>query len=139
MGSAKTAIGNDLDNIINGNNLDNIINGGLGNDTLNGGLGNDTLTGGLDNDTFVFSSLLDGSIDTITDFTIGEDKIALSKSIFTSLSNTMQDFNDYIIYNSETGHIAYDADGKGSGNAIDFAEISTGLTQLDQSNFNIIA
>jgi len=63
-----------------------IIDGTIGRDTLNGtagkdrmtGLGgSDVLTGGLGFDEFVYVGNGDG-IDTITDFTLGEDKIVLT-------------------------------------------------------------
>ncbi|MEG4634883.1 calcium-binding protein, partial [Microcoleus sp. AR_TQ3_B6] len=50
--------------------------GGNGADTLMGGLGSDTLTGGNGKDIFVFAS--GEGIDTITDFSLGTDKIGLS-------------------------------------------------------------
>ncbi|MEQ9368402.1 MAG: VCBS domain-containing protein [Coleofasciculus chthonoplastes F3-SA18-01] len=53
------------------------IDGSFGEDILNGGLGDDILNGGLGADTFVLA--MDGSIDMITDFNIGQgDKIGLS-------------------------------------------------------------
>lgn len=53
------------------------IDGSFGEDILNGGLGDDILNGGFGADTFVLA--LDGSIDMITDFNIGQgDKIGLS-------------------------------------------------------------
>jgi len=53
------------------------IDGSFGDDILNGGLGDDILNGGLGADTFVLA--LDGSIDMITDFNIGQgDKIGLT-------------------------------------------------------------
>lgn len=48
--------------------------GGLGKDYLVGGLGNDTLTGGGGRDTFVLY-YSGGGIDTITDFSVQEDRI----------------------------------------------------------------
>ncbi|MEQ9355166.1 MAG: VCBS domain-containing protein [Coleofasciculus chthonoplastes F2-STO-03] len=53
------------------------IDGSFGEDILNGGLGDDILNGGFGADTFVLA--MDGSIDMITDFNIGQgDKIGLS-------------------------------------------------------------
>src|SRR5436190_2080522 len=46
-----------------------------GNDTLNGGPGNDTLTGGDGSDRFFFGA--NPGIDTIADFSSGQDFIAL--------------------------------------------------------------
>ncbi|MGV0102331.1 cupin domain-containing protein [Nostoc sp. DSM 114167] len=54
---------------------DDILRGGAGNDTLVGGFGWDTLTGGSGKDTFSFTS--GSGIDTIVDFTDGEDSIGL--------------------------------------------------------------
>ncbi|WP_195908492.1 M10 family metallopeptidase C-terminal domain-containing protein [Novosphingobium sp. Gsoil 351] len=69
----KTGSGND---ILRGNAVDNKLDGGAGNDNLNGAEGSDTLTGGAGNDTFVFAKYgpNDTSIDTVTDFTSGQDK-----------------------------------------------------------------
>jgi hypothetical protein len=53
-----------------------LLDGGNGSDTLRGGLGNDTLIGGLGPDVFVFAS--GEGTDTITDFSLGTDKIGLT-------------------------------------------------------------
>ncbi|MEX0268712.1 endonuclease/exonuclease/phosphatase family protein [Leptolyngbyaceae cyanobacterium UHCC 1019] len=53
-----------------------VLNGGAGDDLLFGGAGRNTLTGGIGADTFVLSPF--AGTDTITDFTSGQDKIALS-------------------------------------------------------------
>jgi Ca2+-binding RTX toxin-like protein len=61
---------------------DDTLNGGLENDHLVGGAGADTLTGGGGKDVFGFLSVAHsttGSIDTITDFGVGLDRIDLSK------------------------------------------------------------
>ncbi|PSB05563.1 hypothetical protein C7B76_31240, partial [filamentous cyanobacterium CCP2] len=50
MGTARVAVGNDLDNAITGNAVNNLLVGGFGNDTLVGGSGKDTLVGGSGND-----------------------------------------------------------------------------------------
>ena len=54
-GSAITATGNELDNILTGNELENSLIGGEGNDLLIGGKGNDQLDGGQGQDTIRFS------------------------------------------------------------------------------------
>ena len=69
-------IGNDSANHLIGNTVNNRLAGLGGDDVLNGGRGNDVLTGGDGNDTFVFSARSD--MDTIVDFTHGEDTIDLS-------------------------------------------------------------
>ena len=78
-------IGNDRLTDLMGNNRmlggagnDTLIAGG-GNDTLEGGMGHDLMTGGAGADVFLFSAalVLDGSIDRITDFGNGNDRIDL--------------------------------------------------------------
>jgi Bacterial Ig-like domain/RTX calcium-binding nonapeptide repeat (4 copies) len=65
----------------------NTLIGGAGNDTLFSAPGNNTLIGGSGNDVFVFDShklakqIISG-VDTVTDLTIGQDKIQLSKLVF---------------------------------------------------------
>ncbi|WP_300074641.1 calcium-binding protein [uncultured Ruegeria sp.] len=86
--------GGEGDDFLRGNDGDDVIHGGEGNDTLKGGdgkdeldggsgddvltggSGNDTLTGGSGSDTFVFKE--DSGEDTITDFNVDEDVIAIS-------------------------------------------------------------
>ena len=119
------------------------LNGDAGNDTLIGGAGNDTLTGGLGNDYFVFNSTPNATSnrDTITDFNVVADTIQLENSIFTSLVTTgtldatmfrkgagvniARDANDYIIYNTRSGALYYDADGVGGSAAVQIALIGT--------------
>ena len=72
--------GNDL---MYGGTGNDVLNGGNGNDILIGRAGADTLTGGMGNDIFRFthdsdSGITKGTMDQITDFTHGADKIDLS-------------------------------------------------------------
>jgi len=63
------------DTLIGGNGTDFLV-GGTGDDLLSGGNGEDTLRGGLGEDIFVFAA--GEGIDTITDFSLGTDKIGLT-------------------------------------------------------------
>jgi Ca2+-binding RTX toxin-like protein len=141
--------GNASDNILAGNDAANVLNGATGNDTLNGGSGDDKLIGGVGldslsggngSDTFVFDTPLNATtnLDTITDFVSGVDHLQLSSKVFTHLkgdhdltdnfhdtaSAVAQDANDYIVYDSSTGALYYDADGSGAGAAVQFAELA---------------
>ena len=97
--------------------------------------------GGAGNDVFVFADALDAStnIDRILDFTPGQDKVHLSLSVFSALgeagplgeglfaansTGTALDDNDYILYNTTTGALLYDADGSGAGVAVQFATLN---------------
>ena len=72
-GMMNGTAGND---ILQGHDGVDIVDAGLGDDILRDGLGSDVMTGGLGADLFILAA--DGEIDTITDFTVGEDKIDLS-------------------------------------------------------------
>jgi Ca2+-binding RTX toxin-like protein len=140
---------------------DDIIDAGAGNDLLSGGVGNDTLFGGAGSDTFVFrgnpllSLLSTMGIDTIADFSVGIDKVQLSKSYFSALAttagNTLStiDFstvttdiaaataNSGIVYNSSNGKLFDNLDGSAAGfgtNGGQFAQMTAGLG-LSASNF----
>ena len=152
--------GNTFDNILTGNAANNVLSGLVGNDTLIGdagndkligGLGLDNLSGGLGNDTFVFDSALNAStnVDVITDFTSGADKLQLSAKIFAKVKGvnfadvfhdtaiTDTHVNNYIIYDSSTGIVSYDADGSGAGTAVQFATL-TGLPTLTATDFTVV-
>lgn len=68
--------GTALDDTLAGSARDDAINGAGGDDILIDGAGTDTLTGGAGEDLFVLTR--DGANDTITDFTVGTDKLDLS-------------------------------------------------------------
>jgi len=74
--------GTEFGDVLKGRDGDDQLDGGAGADWLKGGLGADLLTGGGGIDTFVFAaarqSSKQGGVDTITDFTVGEDLIDLS-------------------------------------------------------------
>lgn len=88
--------GNDGANHLIGNSVDNRLSGLGGDDILDGRRGNDVLVGGAGEDTFVFGSRYD--MDTIVDFTHGEDTIDLSGwrkvDSFNSLMKHAEDHGD---------------------------------------------
>jgi len=140
-------------------NIENLI-GGSANDTLNGSTaanrldgntGTDVLMGGTGADTFVFSTALGPTnIDSILDFAVGVDRIALDDAIFSAfagqasvgaaafhIGSAAHDADDRIVYDSANGSLYYDADGMGGGAAKAFAVLSTGLA-LTQNDFLIV-
>jgi len=143
--------GNGLANFMVGNTLANAMDGGLGNDTLNGGLGNDTLTGGSGADRFTFNTALGaGNVDQIMDFVVLDDTIQLENAVFTSLiaagtlgagsfvtGTAALDGDDFIIYNSATGALFYDADGDGGTTQVQFA-ILTATPVLTSDDFFVV-
>ena len=72
---ADVLTGNSGSNVLHGHDGADTLRGGGGADTLHGGTGADTLTGGGGDDLFRFDS--GDGVDTITDFTDGEDRIDL--------------------------------------------------------------
>ena len=160
---ADRIIGNDLDNRLVGGAGNDALTGGAGNDTLVGGAGNDILTGGLGNDVFTFTgnavfTVASQGLDTIQDFTSGNDQISLSKSVFASLTSVVgQGFsvanefavvedddlvgtsNGLIVYSSSSGSLFYNQDGTaaGFGTGGEFAILATAPT-LTASNFSLV-
>ena len=99
------------------------LTGGTGDDRLTGGAGADRLTGGAGADVFVLSNY--ASVDTITDFVHGVDRIALSGELLGlaagdlpggafRLGSTAKDANDLILFDKATGALFVDLDGSGS-------------------------
>ncbi len=131
------------------------LSGGAGNDVINGGDGSDSLTGGAGSDKFVFNVAASSTNnDTITDFAVKDDKIQLSKTVFTGFSavgsitstaflsgagkNTATTADQKLIYDSSSGKLYYDADGSGSASAIQIALIGN-KAALTSSAFEIIS
>ncbi len=74
--TADTLVGTAADDLIYGMGRADNLSGGDGDDRLFDGRGRDKMTGGAGADVFVFEQ--DGRTDTITDFTLGKDRIDLS-------------------------------------------------------------
>jgi len=153
---ALDAAGNAGDNVLNGNGNANVLSGLGGNDTLIGGKGNDTLTGGDGADMFVFDTKPNAksNLDTVSDFVSGSDTLVLDQTVFKASAATgaisadafwsgagvsaAHDADDQIIYNTATGALFYDADGTGSGKAVQIAVLS-GHPKLAYVDILIIA
>lgn len=127
--------GSNYNDTLIGNTVDNI---------LNGGTGNDQLTGGAGKDTFKFDTTPSTTnLDTITDFSVKDDTIQLENAIFKAFgtktgtiatSNFVKnttgkavDKDDYIIYETDTGKVFYDADGSDKGAGVQVALIGKNL------------
>jgi serralysin len=140
--------GNDL--LFGNAGVDHLV-GGRGNDWLAGGAGNDRLTGGPGKNVFAFNTALDAAsnVDTITDFDPGRDIIRLDNAVFTALKagelrskafhigKQAGDHNDHIVYDSATGDLFYDSDGKGGAAAVLFATLHKRL-DLDHNDFDVL-
>jgi parallel beta-helix repeat protein len=143
-------VGNALNNTITGNSGKNVLRGGSGHDTLSGGLGNDRLVGSTGKDVFVFDTKPNRytNLDVITGFNVKDDTIKLENAIFKKLGtktgklkdaffkigSVAQDSNDYILYDSKSGYIRYDADGSGKGASIALAKLAPKL-KITTSDF----
>ncbi|MCT8592209.1 Ig-like domain-containing protein [Glaesserella parasuis] len=135
-GQAYIGQGTQIENLLGSAHSDTLI-GNAADNNIYGGAGDDTLIGGEGEDTFVFNASLNGKADVITDFS-AEDKIELSKTIFSSLTSADKVI-EHIQYDSSTGKLSYDSDGSGKGNAIHFATLSTSSLFTVESNVFIIA
>jgi Ca2+-binding RTX toxin-like protein len=149
--------GGGSDTLIGGNGAD-LLRGGSGADVLYGRSGNDTLEGGAGTDWFVFDLAINASsnVDRITDFLSSADKIVLDDDIFTRFVGTSEgaaitpenyrigaaatDADDYLIYNTSSDGLFYDADGSGAGAAIRIVTIVlAGTLAPAVENFVVIA
>ena len=146
------------DTILAGSGNDTVF-GQQGDDQIHGGIGNDMLSGGGGNDTFYFDTPLDAAtnVDTITDFNASTgDKIALDQTIFTLLTvgspldsanfvanggGVAVDANDYILYDSATGNLFYDADGSGAGAKVQFSTLTVAGVSgtVDSADFTVVS
>lgn len=139
----------------------NLLFGGDGNDILVGAGALDTLTGGPGKDVFWFRAKLvkDVNIDHLTDYVHGSDKMwldattwaksmldpgrlhghreTLDRDFFFSGKHATKahDADDHIIYNTKTGALYFDKDGKGGTKAIEFAILDGSPDNVSAKDF----
>jgi len=130
------------------------LRGDAGANVLTGSAGNDTLRGGAGEDGFCFESPLDPSanFDRISDFAAGVDTILLDHDVFSRLwhkgalsaanfrasaSGAAQDANDYVLYDTDSGRLSYDADGSGAQAAVAFA-VLVGQPEVTAEDFVVV-
>ncbi|KAM3107250.1 M10 family metallopeptidase C-terminal domain-containing protein [Phormidesmis sp. 146-20] len=126
--------GGDGNDTLFGNAGDDVLIGNSGNDILSGGAGFNILTGGEGRDRFVFDTVFVSAtkvgdrVSRINDFTPGEDKIGLSKTIFTGLPHNLASVfgtvtneaeaavsQALLVYNKSNGSLTYNANGATAG------------------------
>jgi Ca2+-binding RTX toxin-like protein len=145
------------DQVLIGTSQTNALLGGAGNDRLYGKAGKDVLTGNGGQDIFVFDTKPNKktNLDTITDFSVTDDTIWLSDSMFKKLgkgteasptklkkaffkvADKAKDKNDYLVYSKKTGVLSYDADGVGAGKAVEIAKLAKNL-KLTVDDFFVV-
>jgi Ca2+-binding RTX toxin-like protein len=144
--------GGDGGDRIKGNAGNDRLFGERGNDTLYGDGGSDTLIGGSGRDAFVFDATgFKRGVDRITDFNVTDDTIRLDNAAFKGLVNgalgsgafaknasgNARDASDRVIYETDTGKLFFDADGKGGVAKVHFATLNAGLN-LTAADFFVI-
>ena len=162
----EALIGSDFDDSLTGSGWANTLQGRVGNDALsgmggfdtllgsdgddrlNGGGGSDSLTGGSGRDVFIFDAGR-GQADTISDFEVGFDQIALDNAIFRKLTlgaplgadafatGVATTRFQRVIYDDATGALSYDSDGSRAGTAVQIANLQAGLL-LSAADFAVI-
>lgn len=117
--------GNGGDDLLIGHHGNDLVNGGSGSDTIYGGQDHDRLIGGKDADDFIFNITLAADSDVIKDFNHKTDRIGLDSEVYLNLhpgdlasanffiGSKAHDSSDYLIFNSSTGNLYFDPDGKG--------------------------
>jgi len=153
QGSDIVSGGDGNDSLFGGKENDT-VNGGAGNDFISGDRGSDVLTGGDGSDTFYFfSSGGDYGVDTITDFTPGQDKIRLQATgggVFSALASNGLEASEFVVVSGfnpanagsgTTNKLVYDPTSgalyfNGSSGVLTVAQLQPGLT-ITSNNFEL--
>lgn len=139
--------------LISGSAGNDMIDGGAGADIIVGGAGTDVLMGGAGPDVFGIYNVADsksGSVDTITDFASGSDRIYVKDSVLTtsaiSFKGNVTSFEDAqallkagdtangAVFNSTTTTLWIDANNDGTLNANDVQIVLSNVTALTKTD-----
>jgi Ca2+-binding RTX toxin-like protein len=135
--SVENAIGTDFDDWFRGDKRDNTIESGAGDDYIRGLTGDDTLTGGSGEDTFFWRSTDVGTyLDTITDFSIGDDLLQFNISSTLNLEN-IDDWFSLTENNGDTS-LFIDLDGSGSSYASTEFALLSDVTGYSIDDFSVV-
>lgn len=159
LGGADILDGGAGNDTLQGGDGEDTLGGGDGNDTLAGGAGADALSGGKGTDRFTFDAPLgSGNVDTVSDFTVGKEKIQLDDDVFTAFkasestavsaaqflaaagASAAQTATQRIVYDTTSGKLYYDADGAGGAAAQHVATFGSGssVPVLGANDFLIV-
>jgi len=124
--SSDEIYGDSGSDVLIGGTGDDSISGGSGDDRIAGGANEDLLFGGSGDDQFQFAKLNDG-VDTIGDFTRGDDKLAFDASGFAGMTAdfalvvgddpTATAAKGTFLFDTDSHRLFWDADGSGNGGA----------------------
>lgn len=149
--NTQTFIGTSQDDIFVGNSGNDVLTGNAGADTfVFGNVHEQVVTGAATEvQSYVDTAFSLTGVDTITDFLSGVDKIQLNLDQYASLAGfsvanlvsgagaVAADADDYLLFNSTSNTLSYDADGNGAGAAVDIAQL-LGVTSFTASDVVVV-
>jgi Ca2+-binding RTX toxin-like protein len=125
---------------LRGNSGANELSGNAGDNRLDGYGGGDTLFGGLGEDVFIIRSGQKNATQQLTDFTSGEDSIALLGRGYRGLfdrSGGLKDgvIGDRLLFDAETGGLSFDRDGATGSRNPEVIAVLIGVDDINATDF----
>jgi Ca2+-binding RTX toxin-like protein len=151
-GNVNTFIGTQKADTFTGNGGNDVLTGNAGADHFVFGLVHTMTVSGASTTVQTYTDVASAltGVDTITDFTSGTDIIDLNDDLFTALASgitvdnlvvgagvTAADADDFLLFDTSTGVVSYDADGAGAGAAVQFATL-LGVSTVTAADFHVV-
>lgn len=127
---------------LRGNGSANELSGNAGDNRIDGYNGSDTLFGGLGEDVFVIRGGQRGTADRVTDFSTGEDTLALVGQTFRGLFDRTGELKegvigDRLLFDAGTGELSFDRDGAAGRGTAQVIAILVGVDAVHADDFSI--